>query len=371
MPSIIEQYHMDIGSASLLMAAFTIVPIILALPAGALVQKTGVRNLYLIGTACLLAGSLLGAFVNDPTVLIISRGIEGTAFIFGMIAGPVAIQTFVAPEERGAATGLWGTNIAVGIFLGGALTPGLFNAVGITGVWLVYAAFCVLAAVIVFAFIKGKPAENALAISNSGRGDAGGQPEADIMALFKPAIFLFLLAFGLFNLVSIAPGTFAPTFMQGQGMDATRAGTLSTLPNLLSIIMCPLFGVLADKTGKTKLLLLVACVCVAPGALILLTTTNTSMWLGIVLLAIAGATPTMALIIFPQLLKNPALVGIGMGVFNIFTFAGQLVGTTLPAAVLDAFNNSWIAVGSLLCALGLLAALLFLVVRMRKPLPAE
>lgn len=358
MPMIMESYGMDMTNASLLMTVFTFAPIVLGIPVGILVRRIGPRNQYLVATVLIVIAAVLGAATSDPAVLIASRILEGAAFILGMIAGQVAIQTFVAPQRRGAATGLFGTNIAIGSFIGGALTPTLYASTGLVGVWLIYAGFSVVAAILVAILIGGKPPLRAAEAQTDDR--SFGYSD-----LVKPTILIFLAGFALWNLVSMAVVTFAPTCLQSRGMDATLAGTLSTLPNLLSIIACPIFGMIADRTGKVKPLLILAIVLAAPGCLVILTTTGAVLGVGILLLAISMAVPTLSMIMYPQLLRHPGLIGIGMGVFNIFMSIGQFFGTLEPNLVLGLTQNSWTMVGVSLAVIALVAAVCVALVRMK------
>ena len=111
MTGIMEQFNMDGGSASWLMSIFTFVGIVLALPVGGLAKKYGPKMLLLVAGGVLLVGSLIGVFATSGTMLIVSRAIEGVAFILVTICGPLAVQKYVAPDKIGSATGIWASSI--------------------------------------------------------------------------------------------------------------------------------------------------------------------------------------------------------------------------------------------------------------------
>ena len=363
MPMLMEEYSIDLNQASLLMSVFTIVPLVLAIPSGILVKRIGPTNLYIFATIFVVIGSIIGAFADGANLLIFSRGLEGVALIFGMIAGPIAIQTFVAPENRGKALGFFGVNISVGSFLGGVITPSLADKVDIFGVWLSYAGLCVIALLLLIICLKKKNYSKETLESN----DVSQQEnEAKVTLLFKPYIFRFLIGFMLWNLGVLAVLTFAPTFMQGEGITPTMSGTMSTLPSLLSIIICPIFGILADKTNNNKALLVISAASIVPGCFIIFTTTNWPIWIGIIFLGFGMAVPTMSFIIFPKLLPRPELLGIGMGILNLASNLGMLLGTILPAAVLEITNGSWFTVGATLFGLTIIGVLCYISVTTKK-----
>ncbi len=178
MGDIMTNMSMDASSASWLMSVFTFVGIILALPTGALAKKFGPKTMLLAAAVVIAVGSLLGAFAGNGTTLIVSRAIEGVAFIFVTISGPLAVQKYVAPEKIGSATGIWALWVCLGSVLGGVLTPSLYAATGFVGVWVIYAAVAVIFAIVVItsrvlrtfdqpASLTGQPASDNWSVSSS------------------------------------------------------------------------------------------------------------------------------------------------------------------------------------------------------------
>ena len=154
MGDIMVNMGMDASSASWLMSIFTFVGIILAIPTGALAKKFGPKTMLLAAAAIIAVGSLLGAFAGTGTVLIVSRAIEGVAFIFVTICGPLAVQKYVAPDKIGSATGIWALWVCLGSVVGGVLTPTLYASTGFVGVWVIYAAAAVAFAIVVAVVVK-------------------------------------------------------------------------------------------------------------------------------------------------------------------------------------------------------------------------
>lgn len=353
MTNLMSQFEMDGGSASWLMSIFTFVGIVLALPTGMLANKFGPKKMLIAAAVIMVAGSLMGAFSGDGMMLIVSRGIEGIAFIFVTICGPLAVQTYVAPDKIGSATGIWALWVCLGSVVGGTLTPTLFSATGFLGVWVIYAVIVAAFVLGVIVFVK-LPDTNAAAGAASEQAveEAGEKPSYS--ALFKPNMLLFLFAFLAFNLVLLAVLSFSPTWMQNQGVDPTVSGFISTLPMLLAVISSPTFGTLADKMGRCKPLYVIALLSMGPCAYLMLTGTGPMLWIGAILMGLVGlGVPVMCLTSFNGVLGEPKLAAVGMGVLMLVQSLGQFLGTFISPILLGSAGDQWMTLGIAMLIIGL------------------
>ena len=347
MGDIMANMGMDASSASWLMSIFTFVGIILALPTGALAKRFGPKTMLLAAAAIIAVGSLLGAFAGNGMVLVVSRAIEGVAFIFVTICGPLAVQKYVSPDKIGSATGIWALWVCLGSVVGGVLTPTLYASTGFAGVWVIYAAAAVVFAIVVAVIVKN-PGE-----ALEGAADAPTEGKVGYGELVKPNILLFFAAFLVFNMTLMAVLSFGPTFLQQQGVDPTLSGFVSTLPMLLAVISSPLFGALSDKLGRCKPLYLAAMLVMGPCTLLLLTQTGPLMWVGAIVMGLVGlGGPVMCLTSYINVLGRPELMSIGMGVLMLVQSLGQFLGTWLVPLLLGPDVSSWMLTGIVMCVIG-------------------
>ncbi len=355
MSNLMEMFGMDSSSSSWLMSIFTFAGIVLALPTGALAKKIGPKNVLVIAAVVMVVGSLIGAFSSDGMMLIVSRGIEGVAFIFVTICGPLCVQKYVAPDKIGSATGIWALWVCLGSVVGGTLTPSLFSATGFVGVWVIYAVCVAIFAVLMFLCVKfpgGAEEERALAAEEAAaQAEQGKGSYADLL---KPNFLLFLLAFLAFNMVLLAVLSFGPTWMQVQGIDPTMSGFISTLPMLLAVISSPLFGNLIDRFGRCKPLLIIAMLSMGPCAYLMLTGTGAMLWVGAVLMGLVGlGCPVVCLTALNPIVGKPELASISMGVLMLVQSLGQFLGTFVSPMLLGAGGDQWMTLGIAMCVIGL------------------
>ncbi len=347
MSDLMAQFDMNVDSASWLMSIFTFVGIVLAIPTGVLAKKFGPRNVLMAAAVLSLAGAIVGALATSAGMLIFSRGIEGVAFIFVTICGPLCVQRYVAPEKIGSATGIWALWVCLGSVIGGVATSSVFGTLGFAGTWILYGVLPILFALLVFAVVRFKTAPPA---------PPSGEEEEKVSytELFKPNTLLFFLGFLCYNMTLLAVLSFSPTLMQSQGIDPTLSGFISTLPMLLAVISSTLFGVLSDKMGRCKPLYILASLSMGPCALLLLAGSGPALWVGAVLMGVIGlGGPVMCLTSYIDVLGKPQLMSIGMGVLMLVQSLGQFLGSFVPPLLLGASGDAWMTLGVAMCVVGL------------------
>ena len=346
MGDLMAQYSMDASTASWLMSIFTFVGIVLAIPTGALAKKVGPKNVLLAAALISLIGAVLGMFAADSITLIVLRGIEGVAFIFVTICGPLCVQKYVSPDKIGSATGIWARWVCLGSVIGGVATASVFGAFGFAGTWIFYGVIPIILAFLVFFVVRLKnapaPAEEAVA-----------EEKVRYAELFKPNTLLFFVGFLCYNMTLLSVLAFSPTWLQSQGMDATLSGFVSTLPMLLAVVSSTTFGILSDKIGRCKPLYIIASLAMGPCAFLLLTSTGVGVWAGAIIMGLIGlGGPVMCLTSYIDVLGKPQLMSIGMGFLMLVQSLGQFLGSFVPPMFLGPAGDQWMTLGIAMCVVG-------------------
>ena len=389
---IMAQFQIGLDTGSWLMSIFTAVGIVLSLPTGALTKKLGPKTVLLLGCAIIVAGSVVGAFAGSAWLLIVSRGIEGVAFVFITVAGPLAVEKYVAPEHQGTANGIWALWICFGSVIGSTATPMVFQALGLTGTWLLYAGVVVVAAIVLGVAVrvpKGPDAESPVTAAESkameGSVAPGLEHEAaespdliaaseaqpkptlsDYLKFARPQALLYFFAYLVFNIEILAILSYTPTMPQGQGMDASLSGFAASLPGLLAAISSPVFGKIIDRTGRTKPFYVAALAVSAPATLLMLTQAGPLLWAGACVIGFIGySIPVCTLTSLPQIAGRPELLPTAMGVLMLVQCLGEFLCSLVTPMLLGPVGNDWLFCGIVICVVGLLGAVALLFVKFK------
>jgi MFS family permease len=322
MPVLMEQFRLDLSSAGMLMSIFAITGLIMALPAGIIVQRYGLKVSGLLAVGCLLAGSLLGAAASGTPLLFFSRLVEGIGMGLVAVVGPAAIAAWFPGERRGLPMGIWATWVSLGSLLIYNLAPPMNAAGGWHSVWWLGAGFAFSALVLYGLFFRIPPkisSQQTFALPQTGISQA----------IKNRGIWLLALAFGCFNFVIIGViATYFPTYLKNvQGYDLVSASQVTSIKMVVVIITAPLVGWLIDKVGSPRLIILVSFLALAGFMALPFTISGWMIAASMVLLGIlAGAIPTCTFTSVPELMGSSAPTGLGMGVIMIGQNLGQLLG---------------------------------------------
>lgn len=358
-------FAMDAKAASWLMSIFTLMSIFVALPTGWFAQKFGAKRMMIVACGIAILGSLIGVASGSSAVLIFSRAVEGVALTVLTTCGPIVVQKCVKPDKIGSAMGIWGIWGCLGSTIAAVVTPTVFETLGFSGLWILFAAIAACAAVLVSVAIR---------VPQEAQGQDSAVSESDGSLAEKPRyremltrdIVLFFVGFAIFNICLLAILSFVPTILQMQGFDPTLSGLISTAPMLLSVISSPLFGVISDKIGRCKPLLVAAMLVMGPCTMALYTQTGALLWAAVVVMGLVGMGGVgMFLSGYMKLLPRPELASIGMGVMILVQGLGQFLGTFLVQILLGPTLENWVFAGTVLMVMGLLGTVSLLLCRLK------
>lgn len=151
---------------------------------------------------------------------------------------------------------------------------------------------------------------------------------------FSSSLLLLGLIWTLANAQLLAYITFGPQFFQQAGMSIARAGFLTSLVMLVPIFAGPVVGIIIDKTGWKKQLLLAGSLIMAV-SFVLLFKLPFAMPLWAATLGLGFAPiPVFVFASLPEVLK-PQHMGMGLGVLTVASNLGITVGPTAFGFILD------------------------------------
>ncbi len=370
MPVLMEAFRLDLTAANLLMSISSLAGLVLAIPAGLIVQSIGPRRLGLISLASVVAGAALGATSSSAVMFLASRTIEGLSFVLMMVVAPAIIAIWFSAEERGAPMGVFATWVPVGAIIVLNVAPALATGFGWPAVWWFGCAYGLVGLSVFWALVKMPTAVGAgLASSNP---DGLGRPRRTLglaslgRALVNRNIWLLGLVLFCFAMCLPAFVTNMPTFLHTvRDYPLATAGFVVSLSSLTTIIFCPVAGWISDRIGSRKFVYTVAYLILAALWILPFRLTGVGIPLFMIVFgAFAGVIPTMVFAAVPEVMEGPELAGIGMGGVVTLQNLGLLLGPVMFGRIVQA-TGSWELAGYVLIPISLLGVLVGLFVEVR------
>jgi MFS family permease len=352
MPVLMEQFQIELTQAGLLMSSVAMIGLVLALPAGIILQRFGSKITTLLALALMTAGSVMGVFSGNYVLLLLSRVLEGAGIGLIGVAAPATITMWFPPEKQGTPMGIWATWVPVGSVIAYNLSPVLAPALGWEAVWWIGAGLAVLMMLISVWLIKQPPAAKTT---------VAPVPEVPSLreALSNRNLWLLATAFACFNLALLPIGTYYPTFLnQVREYPLAQAAFISSITTILVLFSAPVSGWVSDRIGSRRLVFSLPFLAVAVSLIFPFQVTG---WQILAIAAaqgiIVGAIPTAIFAAVSEVMRKPEWAGLGLAVIVIGQNVGQLVGPILFGEIVQ--RSGWIMAGYLMipfCLLGFISA---------------
>ena len=358
LPLLRETFGLDYSSAGWLISIFSIMGFVLALPAGFILQKIGIKITGLISVGSLMIGSALGALAGGAGLLFFGRFVEGIGMGLIMVAAPAAISIWFPAEKRGLPMGLWASSVGVGIIAAMNLAPKLVAAYNWQAVWWAGSAISAVAFVL-FGILFRMPRKDEIPQSPAqpAPDSTRDKPVSLTKSMANSSLWMIAISFGMYNLTVMAWNNFYPDFLATKrGYSLEEAGFISSLLMMVGIFAGPIAGFISDRIGSRKMVILIPYIILTLLFLFPFTVTG---WMiaGVMICAgiMVGAIAPVILAAVPEIMKKPETIGIGMGVAALCQNLGMFIGPALFGVLLE--RTSWAGAGYLmipLCAIGII-----------------
>lgn len=345
MSSLINEFNLSYAQAGMTMSIFSIMGIILAIPAGYILKSFGIKTTGLFSVGAVTIGSVLGAVASTTALLFIGRFIEGVGMGLIMVMAPFAISLWFPAQKRALATGLWASCVGIGNIVPLIFAPSIIIAHGWQAVWWTGAIFSALA-FILFAILFRMPREDEMYEAPPAPSPETQEEEAPGLAkgMANKDLWMISISFGIYNLVLLAILSILPTFLETQrGFLLTfekglllNASFVTAAIMLASVITAPLGGYISDRLGKRKIMILIPYILMTVMFLYIFNVTG---WMIPVYLfvfgIVGGPIATVQLASVPEVARKPQFIGIGMAVAILGQQIGSLIGPLLFGWILD------------------------------------
>lgn len=317
-PLVGQTFAVDAAGVGLLIGLYLLPGVAMAVPGGAVGRLLGDKKAVLVGLALMTAGGavmVFGASWNAQLFGRLATGIGG--ILLTVLMTKMVTDLFVG---RSIATAMallmnsWPCGIAIALIL----QPTVALSFGLTGA---FAATTILSAVGFLALLVGyrQPPSDQIG--------GGGFPRG--MPLL--AILIAGTIWGLFNGAFAMLFGFGSVLLEGRGWDLVAASSAASVAIWISVISVPSGGVIADRTGRPNLIMLIGLVLFALSMVALprLDATLTVL----VIIGVVSGLPVGPILSLPSRVLAPETRALGMGLF--FTmFFGLVTLSPLVAGVL-------------------------------------
>lgn len=353
MASLVDEISTDLdlsrSTMGSILGAWALAYVFTAIPAGAAVDRLGVRRSLAVGALSMVASLLLRALATGPVGLFVGVAVFGVGGPLISVGAPKLVSTLFAAEARRLPTGLMTAAPALGSAIGLALTtPVLLPLTGNAwrGVLVIFAALAALTGVAWWLLTRQLPAA-ALAVSPTNR--------HTFTALLRLGFFRVILLVGLLHfLFSHALGAWLPEILTDNGLSDAAAGYVAALSTAVGIAGSVLLPRIVPRNARLPSLAAIFAVMAVTVAL-LATATGAA---GIVAVSVmglvrAGVIPLLFLLIMDHPQISTRYMGAATGLFFAIGEIGGYFGPWLVGLIADRFDGFSTAVFVLAAVAGL------------------
>jgi YNFM family putative membrane transporter len=313
LPMIGSQFQVNHSTASLVMTLFLLPILAIALPAGFLVGRYGVKPMGQLAYALLLAGTLMSSAAPSFAILLLGRVISGLGGGLLVIALLTLLAERISQAQRGLALGIFVAGLPVGTGAAFYLLAPLSGRLGWRGE-VGIALVLLLGALALFLW-----------------GLAPATRRLEGLALVTLLGYTAISGFTAWTPVTLVTFAQVPLWL---------GVVIATVLLVIDIPFAPLWGAVSDHAGRRKPFILLALSLYLLGSLLVSVMTRTRLWTIPGLLVVIAGMGIGCAMFFPVSLAIPAetvepeQVGVAYAMLLMAQVGGMLLGPALIGSLL-------------------------------------
>jgi CP family cyanate transporter-like MFS transporter len=370
---IASDLDLSLGAMGTIMGAWPLVYIGMAIPAGALLDRIGVRPALLIAMGVIALSVTLRSLSDGYLMLFLAVALFGVGGPLVSVGAPKLIAAWFEGKERGLAIGVYSTGPTIGAVTVLSLTNAVLMPLTDFNWRLTLASYAGLAAFAgtVWFLISYQPAGRLHDPKELGAGSLRAQFGIFAKLLRIQAVrIVLLLAVGIF-IFNHALNNWLPEILRTGGMTPTQAGFWASIPSLVGTLASLTLPRIA--TGSRRIPLLLATVLAAAMATILIAYANGAvLGFGLVLQGIARGSmiPIAMFTLMETRDVDSRVMGAAGGLFFTAAETGGVIGPTMTGMLADATGGFLVPLMTL-TGISLVCAMLVLALGREQAKPAE
>jgi len=359
--SVSRDLNLSRSAMGSVLGAWPLVYIAIAIPAGAVIDRFGLRRSLAVGIALIALSGLLRAVAVNYVTLFLAVAVFGLGGPFISVGAPKLISMWFDRKDRGTAMGIYLTAPSVGRIVALATANSLLMPLYGSSWRLAlatYAGVALLAAVIWWALARDLRHSGEKA-RDSGTTLVSSLRVFPLLLRIRVVQIILVMSIGSF-LFSHGFNNWLPEILRAGGMTAAQAGFWASLPIVVGIGATLVIPRMATPSRRIPMLVGIF-LAAGTAALIVGTTTGAPLTLGLLLQGIAGrgAMP----IIMLALMDAPQVGSQHMGAAGgLYFTAGEVGGVLGPLLLGLAADMTGGFLGGLLMLAGLCVVLASLTV---------
>jgi predicted MFS family arabinose efflux permease len=295
--------HLSFAEVGTLIGLFLMPGLVLAIPAGFAGRYAADRVLVALGLASLALGGALAAIADGFVVLALGRLLCGVGFVLSTLYFTKMVADWFAGRELATAMAVLVMSWPFGIAMGQVGHGWLEATQGWRAPFVVASLYCLVGAIVVL--VAYRPPRSA--------GTTVVPPSARLTSREWTLTLIASIVWAAFNAGYVIYLSFAPRVLVAGGLGAFEAASILSLASWVMIVSGALCGQIADRTGRSDLILSV-CLCCAMASLALLPQVGWAVPVSL-LFGMLGVAPAGLIMALTGEAMAPQKRAFGMGVF--------------------------------------------------------
>ncbi len=153
LPQFAQSFGVGATASSVVVSAFAFFRLLFAPAGGRLIARLGERPIYLTGLVIVAISTGATAFAGSYWQLVVFRGLGGIGSVMFTVSAVALIVRLAPPSIRARVSSAYASAFLIG-GVGGPVVGGLLGGLGLRVPFIVYSVALLLAATIVFVFLK-------------------------------------------------------------------------------------------------------------------------------------------------------------------------------------------------------------------------
>ena len=346
LPPLVVYLSEDLGlsraAMGSILGAWPLVYIGFAIPAGALIDRFGIRIALALGAVFIGLSGLLRALSVNHATLYLAVAVFGFGGPFISIGGPKLVGAWFSQEERGKAMGFYLTAPSLGRIIALATANGVLMPLYRSSWRLTLATYAGVAFIagIIWWFLARHAHRPIEAVRKKADGilDSGLGAFTGLLKIPAVRIVLFI-SFGSF-LFGHGLNNWLPEILRSGGMSVKAAGFWAAMPATVGLAATIIVPRLA--TPKRRFPILVTTLAAASVSVLIISfSTGLPLVFGLLIAGIAGrgVMPILMLTLIDSPQVGPSRMGAAGGLFFTAGEVGGVLGPLLMGVVSDATGS--------------------------------